>query len=534
MSSGNHETFGRSSEIDEQAQQFLRAQIGLPFFRVREWRPDTFLDYVIESVEQGEPTGVFSFIQLKGQANVTVVGGEIAYALPTKHLDYYDARMALPVWLVLVDVTNQRGYFLFVQEWLDRHVTGRLKDQETVTLKIPTSNDLTILPMFRERHAAAVRYMHAKHPGSVEDAINGVVRDWEKLDPRFSVTMHVSGPWRRLEFRAKEPVRIDVKPKRPEATAKLEQLQSVGQRAVFGPDEVSLEGTPLFARMEKAAVTLEPAQSAPAELIVSEKSTGLLFTAQGRAAVGAAGVTFEGGPLGGPLTMWMTIRRDSEKQQDIGEVRLAWDFSVWVGRSVAQIAHASTLRDFAGAVVAQRTLEAELRINGERITVGVFVPGVPTPHELGIRDMSGLLNEARVIAQKLGKDFRVPDMQAINDEDRDTIETCFDLLNSGSHTVVAKEITIRSTYRARQDEEIPELLKRDPKPAPLEVTFPNQPFRLFGEVFSLGAITFRFESATIEIAPDNLEQFLNGKTDDLAVVFRASPNTNLQLRRSPQ
>ena len=532
MESGNHETIGRSSEIDEKAQRFMRAHLGLPFFRVREWRPDTFLDYVLEGVENGEPTGVLSFVQLKGQEKVTVVGGEISFALPTKHLNYYDARLALPVWLVLVDVTNQRGYFLFVQEWLDRHVAGRLADQEAVTLKIPASNDLTVLPLFRERHAAAARYMHAKHPGSVDDAINAVVGQWEKLDPRFKVTMHVSGPWGRLEFRAKEPVRVDVTPNHPEAPGKLDQLRAVGQRAVFAPGEVSIQGTPLFAKMKMAAVVLEPAQSAPAELIVSEKSTGLLFTAQGRAAVGAAGVTFEGGLFDAPLTLWMTIRHDREKKQDIGEVRLSWNFSIWVGRPVAQIAHASTLRDFAGAVAAQRTVEAELRINGEKITVGVFVPGVPTLHELGARDMLGLLNEARLIAQKLSKDFRVPDTRAITDEDRDTIETCFDLLNSGSHTTVAKEITVRATYRAGRDENIPQLLNREPEPAPLEITFPDQPFRLFGEVFSLGAITFRFASATIEIASGNLEQFQNGKTDDLAVVFRASPDTSLELRRT--
>jgi len=66
----------------------------------------------------------------------------------------------------------------------------------------------------------------------------------------------------------------------------------------------------------------------------------------------------------------------------------------------------------------------------------------------------------------------------------------------------------------------------------LEVTFPNHPFRFFGETFDLGPITFRFASAVIEIADENLARFQAGETDDIVAVFRSSPDTRLEMRRA--
>ncbi len=535
MSHGDHGTFGRSSEIDEKATAYLRAKLCLPFFMIRRWAPDPFLDYQVEVVEKREPTARFTFVQLKGQEKVSRSGNEVTYALPTKHLRYYQEKVREPVWLVLVDVTSGIGYFLFLQEWIDRNTTNEtLAQQQSLTVKIPESNRLDVTPLFRDRLTYAIRYMQAKHPGTVDDAIAAEVKRLSAIDPRFSASVHVMGPMRRLLFQAKEPVRVDIKlalPNEPAASAKLEKLVGLGQRATFAPGEISIDGTPLLAAMAQAPVALEPAQSAPSELIVTDKTHGLLFVATGRSAVGTQGMTFEGGLPESPLTLRMTVTRDCEKGTDMGEVRLAWDFAAWVGRPAASLGYAEVLRNFAIAVVEQQPIDAELRINGERTTMGSFKPGPPSLHDLGVRDMLGLLNEARAIALAIRKELRVPEMKAINDGDRDDIETCFDLLKSGVHVTMAKEISIRATYRARLEEELPALLRGDSVARPLEVTFPGHQFRIFGETFDLGRITFRFASATIEIGEENLTQFQTGITDEIAAVFRSSPDTTLEIRR---
>ena len=80
---------------------------------------------------------------MKGQerAKFSRDGNFVKYTLDKKYADYYHDRVEdLPVFLVVVDVSIKRGWWLFLQAALDEDQSWR--GRNSVTLSLPVSNDI--------------------------------------------------------------------------------------------------------------------------------------------------------------------------------------------------------------------------------------------------------------------------------------------------------------------------------------------------------------------------------------------------------
>lgn len=110
----------------------------------RDIKPDYGLDKSVEIVEGGKVTGKELLIQLKGTTTINVTDGYVSYPLEVKNLKYYLERDT-PVILTVVDVPSKKCYWLFIQEYIYQtldEANPNWKQQETVTVKIPVTNDL--------------------------------------------------------------------------------------------------------------------------------------------------------------------------------------------------------------------------------------------------------------------------------------------------------------------------------------------------------------------------------------------------------
>jgi hypothetical protein len=132
----------RTHQIDELAQQHFRAAIPVTW-TYNEHRRDYGKDYLVEvGDDDGEQTGLNCFVQLKGQEAVefTADGSQVKFSLERKHAAYYlDKVKDLPVFLVVVDVNQKKGWFLFLQPVLETNQVWRNRDSVTVHLPVVPS-----------------------------------------------------------------------------------------------------------------------------------------------------------------------------------------------------------------------------------------------------------------------------------------------------------------------------------------------------------------------------------------------------------
>ena len=132
-------------------------------------------DYLVEIGEDGngQLTGTNFFVQLKGQRRVKRTADKIAvlFSLESKHARYYSEKVKdLPVFLVVVDIGTEKGWWLFLQQSLQAH--QKWKTQKSFTVKIPVTQTLGDIPSLRQAIERAQTWMRVNHPVAIQDAIN--------------------------------------------------------------------------------------------------------------------------------------------------------------------------------------------------------------------------------------------------------------------------------------------------------------------------------------------------------------------------
>jgi hypothetical protein len=138
------------------------------------------LDRRIELVEEGKHTASVAFVQIKGRRKANKSKGRktgfpyVSQRLEVEHLDYY-SKMSEPVFLVVVDLEKQDGYWIFIQkyvrellrgkDWRSKISNKRGKKPE-IMIPVPISNRLTEPSNFREAIKDSIGYMAKLSKGS--------------------------------------------------------------------------------------------------------------------------------------------------------------------------------------------------------------------------------------------------------------------------------------------------------------------------------------------------------------------------------
>ena len=86
-----------------------------------------------------------------------------SFNLKLERLKQY-CSMHTPVFLVVADVSNNKGYWLFVQKYADRMVdqSWRNRDSGKVALRVPTGNLITDSGKLIDAVRESIRYMASK------------------------------------------------------------------------------------------------------------------------------------------------------------------------------------------------------------------------------------------------------------------------------------------------------------------------------------------------------------------------------------
>ncbi len=134
----------KEHEIDDAGKRLLRETLEPLNCVLNEVQKDYGIDYNVQVLQGGNPTGAWFHIQLKSSASskYSVQRTFVAQNLPVDHARHYALQMRQPVFLVHADIASRHLYWHAPQ--LDEHLKDVLRESHTqfVTVRIPTSQEL--------------------------------------------------------------------------------------------------------------------------------------------------------------------------------------------------------------------------------------------------------------------------------------------------------------------------------------------------------------------------------------------------------
>lgn len=396
----------RSHEIDELAMRSFQCALP-PSWVVNKQPLDYAKDYVVEIVETGNLTGTTFLVQLKGQESLSVSKDRkhATFWLKRKYAVYYADKVRQPVFLVLVDVNQKVGYWLFVEAYLLDDLQGKKwRKKDTVAIRVPTTNQLTDTNSLRSAVEAANQYMNALHPTAVRTAIKAHQLRLESLDPRFGVQVDVVNEREFVTVLPKEQVEVTItfKGEPGVLNPKLDNLFGRGLPTPFGPDEIEATGSPLFTEAFRAGGILEfrrPIVGAVSFLAVdrTDRVLSRLDNIPGKLTGGHTECRFEGTLPGTPLNLTITANREG----GAGPVRFGFDMRRWHGSAILLLPYFDQIAAFFEGVKDAAGIDIQCFLLGNE-----FFSGRIHEEDLGIfKGLSGLLpflSKAREICRIAG------------------------------------------------------------------------------------------------------------------------------------
>jgi hypothetical protein len=355
----------------------------------------------------------------------------------------------------------------------------------------------------------------------------------ESLDPRFDVTIDVIKGQEQYIVNAKEVVDITLnfKGNGDELFGKIETLIGKGLPTFFKPEEIEVDGSPLFAEAVKQGGTLHWCNSMEATLALTAinntgNEIGRLVGLPGRLEGGQSECRFAGTFPDAPLTLECAISR----QDGSGPVKLRFDVRKWLGQPLVYLAYFEQLWPFFESVKSCATIGIECLVRGNRILSGT-VGG----HELepfkGIAQFLTVVSKARQVAKKLSLNPMLTEM--IDREKAEQIDFLFQLLCQGESRKKMPCASIAATFSRSN---VRNLLKLPTsQDAPLIFTsLDDQQAPFLGQEVAIGKIETEFTYCTFASDKALLsKQLKNTNNRHLKVEFRASEQGEQIIRQIP-
>lgn len=338
----------KQHEIDTAAQNIFRSLIPTAWV-INEHRNDYGKDYHVELGNAGVMTGEGCFVQLKRTAQVQKSRDHLAisFSLEKKYAIYYaDKITQLPVFLVVVDVTTKKAWFVFLQQFLNDNPKWRQKDSATVYL--PLGNDLAGSNSFQEAILKAKEWLRKRNPFAIHDALGIAKEQVEAIDPRCAVRVVADSEGEvRYEIRPKEPIpmTMTIKGDKDQIGPKLAGFAK-GELVTFGPGECKIEGSDHFKDFHKKGGAIQIASKQPATLVfklldAAKNVVATLSNIGGEFQAGVSEAVFSGSLPNSPFAITFGPFRPTTS-----ELCLKMNETLWRGQRLSALAYFTQLHTF--------------------------------------------------------------------------------------------------------------------------------------------------------------------------------------------
>jgi len=330
----HHPTIGESVRIERGAIKIFESLFPEDWL-LRKQSPDYFVDYHVEIVEKGEPTGRQFAVQLKGALDAKRRKDFIRHRMERKHLSYYRDKARVPVFIVLADVGKKTAYWIFAQEYLrEQASTAELDNQGTLTMRFDPEDCFSDFERFRVAVREAEQYLRELYPGSPAAAIAERRRSLEALDPDVGVDVSFEDGREVLKLSPNKPVSFNFRPLTSEGPKAFQALVEHGE--TFKCEvEITPPDSPLLQALmpgKKGLIHFEPDSRKGSVQILFDTESTRVVQIDGLWRGGLKSVRFQGALLGSPLSVDLKIEHSLAEPKTSFETPL--QLAEWEDRPV--------------------------------------------------------------------------------------------------------------------------------------------------------------------------------------------------------
>lgn len=407
-----HPTVGESYSVEQRAIQLLKPLLPSDWL----WRkqsPDVFVDYHVEVVEDGEPTGRVFGLQIKGVSNLRRRRKLIRYRMGRKHLSYYRDNARLPIFMALVDTNLGAAYWLFAQKYLREQASqADLDNQNSLTLRFEADDSFSDLERFRNILEEADRYLRELFPGSPAAAISARERALNSLDPDIGVKLSFQDGYEVLKLSSETPLSLGFRTLKSEGPEAFQALVDHGE--TFKAEvEIIPPDSPLFQELMpggKGLIHFEPDPREGCVQIACGPDPVMIAQLNGKWRAGAKSARFEGHLHQSPLSVEMRIDDLS------GAPRTSFDTPVrlgeWQGQSFSRLAWFDHVHAFVDTLADGRQFRVDYLLEGTPL--GGFVATADKNQSTArLKNAVDWLAKCRFVANHYGVDAILPNFGEI-------------------------------------------------------------------------------------------------------------------------
>lgn len=482
-----HASVSITYEIDQRA---IKTFLGwLPDnWLPRKQDPDFFVDYEVETVECGEPTGMHFCAQIKGFKGAQE--GPLSYSFKTKHLKYYLQRSPHPVFLFLINTNTDDGYWLFAQKYLnDSELLKKLEEQSHITVHFSAEDNLHNAAKFKCLLHEAHRYVLDLHPGSVKAALQRRKSELEQRDPRCVVSININEGAEHISITPKENFSFQTRI-RSKNTQGWRDFFERGAEIKVEAGEIEFVGAPLLEEMNEKGgfykIQLGAPQSGAIQFVcgTGEEVTVIEIAVEIR--TGTKFVTFKGELPGSPLSANGEIPLKDEFQKDAQSSLVNFSLNNWIGQRLLHLAYFDQIESLVSTLARSDGPKLNILIRGNTIwsgRLGHFENDSLQSISLSI----DWIKKCRWLAGHFGINPTLPSIQDISDEKWDSILETYDLLQNKSVSNPVPDLKINCSTNSPPPNR--DLFCGD---GVLRIESPNAMLEFFGQTVRLGRVRYQF------------------------------------------
>jgi len=510
-------------QTDDLGKQILAATLPLNWVR-NEHFTDYGKDFHVELCGvDGELTGESIYIQLKSTVSQKHNKDKslATYALESKHARYYSKIKDLPVFLVLIDVTSRIGYHLFMQKWLDENQGWKRK--RSISVGVPTKNLLSESVALTTAIQDAKKWLQARHPQSIQNAVESQVGSIIALDPRFSIRTTVEG--KKVTHQLQALSNIEVKMAANDATAaeKLRRFSDFGDTVEFSPMELAVSGSDLIAMIQEHGCTIESKGiEASLLLVAKDKFDGAIYNSPSFACAVTGGTMksiVKTTNQNCPIDLTLVLNQSDSK----ASVTFKLNKSIWEGATVCKLPYFEHSLRLIQTLRGADSIEFVIEHNGNVLSTIPFRNGFNVLAG-DVLPLLSSIERLRRLCTHFGIDpiwneeSFLKDLWYFNRVAAMVFDNQWEGFASGVVTGIIAEKRSIAVIR-----------KNKKKPAPFNVTI-DLTYTLLGKELHLGRVSHDYNNMIATISKCKPAQRTAGVTKEYLVAFKPTPKSALVMQ----
>jgi hypothetical protein len=337
----------------------------------RKQEPDFHIDYKVELVEAGELSGINFGVQLKGWVPKKGRRKGPCYSLSTKHLRYYVEKCTLPIFLVLVDVTAEKCYWVFVQQHAKEKLKPNWENQKKIMVHFSERDELS-----GEQLIAIIRtandYVRELHPGSVQAAVSHQKTKFEAKYPQLFFDVSYGGGKMHLDVQPKGEMPLTIRVPAEVHLKAIQECFEKGKDVQFSTTGVQFVGSPFFdehVNEKPGLVRLlkEPIGHGEAQISWTDETGPAFLVIPGKFKRGSKFITFQGGLDGSPLALETWFSPQALDQGQVPNSHFLFGVHHWHGKQVLGLPYFEQIRKLFGRKQAGLPMRFELFFEGNSV-----------------------------------------------------------------------------------------------------------------------------------------------------------------------